>query len=160
MKSISKCQKDRYAEAHEKWFQEKYPTAYNDGLYCKPKMPSTNKANGLTLFICNYLNWIGHRATRINTQGRLIDGKEKQPSGVVLTTKKWIKSTTRRGTADISATINGRSVMIEVKVGNDRPSEFQLEEQERERKAGGCYEFIKNVDDFFTLYDKLISLAK
>jgi hypothetical protein len=159
MKSTSKCTKDRYAQAHEEWFKERYPTAYKDGLYCKPKIPSTSKSNGLTLYICNFLNWIGHRATRINTQGRLIDGKEKQSSGVVLTTKKWIKSTTRRGTADISATINGRSVMIEIKIGSDKPSEYQLAEQAKERKAGGYYEFIKNVDDFYDLYDNLIKLA-
>ena len=140
---------------HERNFKERTPKAYADGHYFSPKIPDVRKANGLTLFICNFLNWMGHRATRINTSGRLIDATQKQPSGTVLTVKKWIKGTTRRGTADISATINGRSVMIEIKVGNDKPSEYQLEEQAEERKAKGVYEFIHNPDEFFKLYDSL-----
>ena len=147
--------KQRYNAAHKIWFMIQYPSAFQDGFYAEPKMPVINKANGLTTFICNYLNWIGHRATRINVSGRLIDGNEKQPSGVVLNAKKWIPSSTRKGTADISATIKGRSVMLEIKIGKDKASEFQLAEQIKERKAGGIYEFISSVDEFFQLYDSL-----
>ena len=144
----------RYQQAHEQNFKQQYQTAYADGHYALPKMPKVNTANGLTNFICNYINWMGYRATRINSTGRLIDGVQKQPSGVVLTTKKWIPGTTRKGTADISATIKGRSVMIEIKM-NDKPSQYQLDEQAKERKAGGVYEFIHNTEEFFTLYDSL-----
>jgi hypothetical protein len=105
-------------------------------------MPVVSKANGLTAFIVNFLNWSGHRATRINVSGRKIKDK-------------WIRSTTRRGTADISATIAGKSVMIEIKVGRDKASEHQLAEQIKERKAGGIYEFVSSVDEFFILYDSL-----
>jgi hypothetical protein len=150
--------KDRYQIAHEEWFKIKYPNAYKDGFYLEPKMPKINESNGLTTFICNYLSWRDHRATRINVSGRLVEGKEKQPSGVTLGVKKWIKSSTRKGTADISATIKGRSVMIEIKVGKDKPREDQLLEQARERKAGGVYEFIKTPDEFFELYDLVLSL--
>ena len=150
--------KERYNEAHRNWFKIKYPGAFKDGFYTFPNMPLIKKANGLTTFICNFLNWQGHRATRINVSGRLIDGTQKQPSGVVLSTKKWMPSTTRKGTADISATIKGRSVMIEIKIGSDKASEFQLAEQIKERNAGGYYEFIKDVDSFFILYDYLLSL--
>ena len=150
--------KQRYNAAHKIWFEQTYPTAFKDGFYTEPKMPVIAKANGLTNFICNYLNWLGHRATRINVSGRLVNGLEKQPSGVSLTTKKWIPSTTRKGTADISATIKGRSVMIEIKIGSDKASEFQLAEQIKERNAGGIYEFIKTIDDFFKLYDYLLNL--
>jgi hypothetical protein len=108
-------------------------------------MPVVTKANGLTNFICNYLNWSGHRATRINVSGRKVKDK-------------WIRSTTRKGTADISATINGKSVMIEIKIGRDKPSLDQLAEQIKERNAGGIYEFISSVDEFFMLYDKVLSL--
>jgi hypothetical protein len=66
-----------------------------------------------------------------------------------------MKSTTRKGTADISATIRGRSVMIEIKTGRDKPSDKQLEEQQRERSAGGIYEFISTPEEFFALYDSL-----
>jgi hypothetical protein len=150
--------KDRYQIAHEEWFKIKYPHAYKDGFYLEPKLPKVNESNGLTTFICNYLSWKDHRATRINVSGRLVEGKEKQASGITLGVKKWIKSSTRKGTADISATIKGRSVMIEIKVGKDKPREDQLLEQARERKAGGVYEFIKTPDEFFALYDLVLSL--
>jgi hypothetical protein len=137
--------KERYNAAHKEWFQEQYPNAWKDNLYSPPPMPSVAKANGLTKYITNFLFWKGHRATRVNVQGRVVKGK-------------WIPSSTRKGTADISATIRGRSVMIEIKVGSDRPRPEQLQEQERERKSGGIYEFIRTADEFLELYDKVVNL--
>lgn len=137
--------KERYNEAHHQWFKEQYPAAYKDGFYTPPPMPSVAKANGLTKYITNFLFWKGHRATRVNVQGRIVKGK-------------WIPSSTRKGSSDISATIRGRSVMIEIKVGSDRPRHEQLLEQERERKAGGIYEFISTPEQFLGLYDKVVNL--
>jgi len=148
----------RYQQAHEANFKRTTPNAYADGHYFNPVMPKIKTANGLTNFICNFVLWSGYRATRINTTGRLVDGTEKGPTGNVIGVKKWIPGTTRRGTADISMTIKGRSVMIEIKVGNDKPSAFQLTEQARERAAGGIYEFIHNPDEFISLYDKVVTL--
>lgn len=137
--------KQRYQQAHEHWFKNNTPTAYADGHYCQPKYPDVRKANGLTLFICNYVNWMGYRATRITTTGRVVGGR-------------YIFGQTRRGTADVSATIKGKAVMIEIKVGADRPSKYQLAEQEKERKSGGIYEFVSNPEQFFELYDYVINL--
>lgn len=137
--------KQRYNAAHLRWQEITYPSAFKAGFTHDPSMPITTKANGLTKFITNYLNWSGHRATRINVSGRKVGDK-------------WIRSTTRKGTADISATINGKSVMIEIKIGKDKASEHQLSEQIKERNAGGIYEFISSVDEFFLLYDKIVSL--
>lgn len=148
--------KERYNAAHKYNFERAYPKAYKDGHYAPPPYPKVKTANGLTKFICQFLMWHEHRATRINTTGRLIDGVEKQPSGAILTTKKWITGTTRRGSADISATIRGRSVQIEIKIGKDRASEHQLKEQAIERKAGGIYEFISTPEQFFELYDRIL----
>jgi hypothetical protein len=89
------------------------------------------------------LEWEGHRATRINTAGRIVAGR-------------YITSTTRKGTADISATIKGRAIMIEIKVGKDKPSVYQLAEQQRERNAGGMHEFIHTIQEFFIFYDQLL----
>lgn len=148
--------KKRYQQAHEENFKRVYVKAYLDGHYCPPKFPPYKTANGLTRIICNFLMWNEHRATRISSAGRMIDAPERQPSGTVLTVKKYIPGPTRRGSADISATIKGRSVMIEIKIGKDRPSQYQLDEQARERKSGGVYEFIRTPEAFFELYDKLI----
>lgn len=149
--------RQRYQAAHQRKQDKNGPSLVKDFGYLPTQYPKVNTANGLTRMIENFLNWSGHRATRINTQGRLIDAPQRQASGISLQTKKWIPGTTRRGTADLSATINGRSVMLEIKVGNDRPSEYQLAEQARERAAGGSYEFIHTPEEFFEFYDKFVS---
>jgi hypothetical protein len=137
--------KQRYNAAHLRWLEVTYPQAVKAGFTHDAVQPQVTKANGLTSFIVNFLNWSGHRATRINVSGRKVKDK-------------WIRSTTRKGTADISATIAGKSVMIEIKVGRDKPSPEQLAEQIKERNAGGIYEFISTVDEFFELYDKVVYL--
>jgi hypothetical protein len=137
--------KERYNAAHHEYYKLKYPNVVADGLYCSPTLPKYKTANGLTKFITNYILWAGWRATRVNTMGRQVGGK-------------WIPGTTRKGTADISATIKGRSIMIEIKVGKDKASEYQLKEQELERKSGGIFEFISSPEEFFTLYDYVLNL--
>jgi hypothetical protein len=145
----------RYCEAHIANFKANYPTAFKDGHYTPPVPPRVKGANGLTLAIVNFLNWSGHNATRINTMGRPVETFEKVAYGT-LRTKKYIPSQTRKGTADITATIRGRSVKIEVKAGNDKPSPDQLKEQIRELNAGGIYEFVSDMDQFFNFYDQWI----
>lgn len=151
--------KARYLKAHADHFQQQYPAAWAAGHYCNPVIPDPRKSNGLTTFIVNYLTWVGARATRINVTGRLIETPERQPSGIILGTRKYMHSRTRKGSADISSTVKingiGRSIMWEVKTGRDRPSENQLAEQIRERKAGGEYFFVHDVQEFFSLYDSL-----
>jgi hypothetical protein len=134
--------KIRYNTAHYNYTAQRTPSIVKDGLYTPPPTPVVTKSNGLTTFIINFLNWSGYRATRINTMGRQINGK-------------FIPSATRKGTADISATVKGKSVMIEIKVGADRPRIEQLAEQQRERQAGGIYEFVSTPEQFFILFDKL-----
>jgi hypothetical protein len=136
--------KERYNAAHHEYYKVKYPNVVADGLYCSPTLPKYKTANGLTKFITNYILWAGWRATRVNTMGRQVGGK-------------WIPGTTRKGTADISATINSRSVMIEIKIGSDKASQYQLKEQELERKAGGFFEFISTPEEFFIFYDYVIN---
>ena len=146
----------RYKTAYEYWQLKAYPASSKDFGVLPVKYPDVTKSNGLTTFVMNFIKWNGYRSTRINVSGRLIEQPEKQKSGVILGTKKWMRSTTRKGTADISATILGKSVMLEIKCGYDKPREAQLEEQARERSAGGIYEFIYNPDQFLELYDKLL----
>ena len=132
----------RYNTAHYNYTLQRTPNVVKDGFYTGPTIPAVAKANGLTQFICNFLNWSGYRATRINTMGRQINGK-------------FIPSATRKGTADISATIRGRSVMIEIKIGSDKASVHQLDEQKKERQAGGIYEFVSTPEQFFAIFDTL-----
>ena len=132
----------RYNTAHYNYTCQRAPNVVRAGFYTGPTLPKVATANGLTQFICNFINWSGYRATRINTMGRMVNGR-------------WIHSTTRKGSADISSTIKGRSVMWEVKVGRDRPRPEQLAEQAKERAAGGMYEFISTPEGFFAIFDTL-----
>jgi hypothetical protein len=136
--------KSRYTEAHYKHTLERTPSVVKDGHYSPPNMPKVGTANGLTTFVQNFVNWMGYRATRINTMGRQIGSK-------------WIKGTTRRGTSDLSLTLKGKSVMVEIKIPPDKPSEHQLKEQAKERAAGGIYEFISTPEQFFELFDRVVN---
>jgi len=151
--------KDRYEAAHELDFKTQYPDAYKSGHYFKTKIPDVRTANGLTQAIVKFILWNGYRATRISSSGRIVKSSERQASGTVLQTAKYIPGATRRGSADISATIKGRSIMFEVKIGSDKPSEYQLREKELEEKAGGLYFFVKTFEEFLNIYDEQISKA-
>lgn len=146
----------RYKQAHERDFAQRYPQAYASGHYFTPTIPDVKTSNGLTQYVLKFLTFMGHRATRISSAGRLIKSAERQASGTTLLVSKFITSTTRKGSADVSSTINGRSVMWEIKIGKDKPSEYQLREQEIERRAGGEYFFVKTAEEFLEAYDQLI----
>ena len=152
--------KERYNEVHRKYMEVKCHTVVADGHYSQPKYPDIRKSNGLTNYIVNAINWQGGNATRVSSAGRLVDATEKQKSGTILTVKKYIPSTTRKGTADVTATIRGRSVKFEIKIGADKASADQLKEQAREISAGGYYFFVKTPEDFWLCYEKVIQDIK
>jgi hypothetical protein len=150
--------RQRYNDAHYKYQCIHYPAVIKDGHYTPPVYPKTSTANGLTKFCLNFITWSGYYANRINTMGRLIDAPEKQESGIVLTGKKWMHSTTKRGTADLHCIIKGRHVSIEIKIGTDRMSDHQKDEQARITAAGGTYIVVKTAEDFLDWYDNFTKL--
>jgi len=111
-------------------------------------------ANGLTRMIMDFLRLKGHQAERISNTGRPIDNT-KWSNGRIIGSIEWIRGTGTRGTADISATINGRSVKIEVKIGRDRQSIYQKRYQEQVEAAGGLYVIAKSFNQFYELYNEL-----
>lgn len=102
---------------------------------------NVHSANGLTKSILSWLELNGHYCSRIQSQGQY------NP-----TLQRWTKSTVKRGIADIMAVINGRTVMIEVKAGNDRLSKYQIETQKEVQESGGIYFVAKDFDSFMTFY--------
>jgi hypothetical protein len=68
----------------------------------------------------------------------------------------WIKGTGTKGSADISATIKGRSVKIEVKYGKDRQSEYQKEYQQAIETAGGVYVIAKDFDSWYVWFNQFV----
>jgi hypothetical protein len=133
----------RYAITHPNYPQDYIPkTMYKD-----------QTANGLTKAICDFINYQGYQAERINTMGT---AREKKTTAGKVIGVTWTKGTSTAGSADISATIKGRSVKIEVKIGKDRQSEAQKRYQENIEKAGGTYIIAKDFDSFVEWYNQFI----
>lgn len=124
--------------------------------YIAAKKYTDKTANGLTRCIIDYLNYKGHQAERINTTGRPIDTRQTVVDTLgtrrVVGSLSWAKSTSTKGSADISATIDGRSVKIEVKIGKDRLSDPQKAYKRTIEQAGGVYLIARCFDDFLTWY--------
>jgi hypothetical protein len=120
-----------------------------------------NSANSLTKSIEFYINANGFQAERINTMGVYREGKKIQVGENSRQLKgTWTPSTSTKGSADISATIRGRSVKIEVKYGKDKQSEVQKRYQESIEQAGGTYFIARNFDEFIIFYNNFISCLK
>ena len=132
-------------------FAQRYPEL-RVGQYPKFKY-SDRTANGLTKAVLDFLRFSGWQAERISVTGRPIDervtytdilGNVRQVGRI-----RWIKPNMQRGSADVSATIKGRSVKIEVKIGRDRQSEVQKKYQREVETAGGLYVIATNFDEFY-----------
>lgn len=133
---------------------KRYPNVPSYALTSKKYTDKT--ANGLTCCIIDFLRYTGCQAERINNTGRMID-ERKIVTNVIGTYKtvgsvKWVYGTGTRGTADISATINGKSVKIEVKIGRDIQSEHQKQYQRSIEQSGGLYFIAKDFQHFIDWY--------
>jgi hypothetical protein len=144
VQALIELKKSKWKEAHQ-----------NKPDYLMPLYKyDDSTANGLTSCIIDFLNLLdGCHAERISNEGRTIDTR-KTVTNVVgqvrqIGSIKRIKSSMQLGTADISATILGRSVKIEVKIGNDRQSQDQKEYQRQIENAKGYYLIAKNFEDFY-----------
>jgi len=115
-----------------------------------------DSANGLTRCVIAYIRLRGGQAERINTMGRPIDQRKTFTDVLGHTHQvgsvKWIPGTSTRGSADISATIQGRSVKIEIKSGADRQSDAQKRYAQDVEAAGGVYYVCKDFTSFVEWY--------
>ena len=113
-------------------------------------------ANGLTRCIIDFIRFNGGQAERINTMGILKDNR-KQVTDIMghcrtIGSIEWRTGGTTKGSADISATIRGRSVKIEVKIGHDCQSEAQRQYQASVEAAGGVYYIARDFTSFHAWY--------
>lgn len=125
-----------------------------------PKYKYTDKtSNGLTRCIVDWINFNGGQAERINTMGRVIDKsimvKDVMGNSRKIGSSSYIPGTGTKGSADISATIKGRSVKIEVKM-KDKQSEHQIKYQQAIENAGGQYWLCHNFDEFMFHYEAFL----
>lgn len=117
----------------------------------KPKY-QYNTANGLTRAIIDFIELHGGQAERISIAGR--PHEVRNIAGRVCGVQ-WTKSHMTVGTADISATICGRSVKIEVKIGADRQSQAQKEYRRAVERAGGVYYIARDFDSFVSWFNSV-----
>ncbi len=135
--------------------QKKYPNTPPDWLARRTFRDDT--ANGLTKCIITFLTLKGHQAERINSIGRIVDNRNTFKDVIgrkrIVGRYEWVYGTATRGTADISATIAGRSAKIEVKIGFDRQSQAQFEYQQTIEQAGGIYFIARSFEKFLEWYN-------
>lgn len=145
---------ERAAEAAK----QRYPNVPD---YARPKPKFSDKtANELTKAIVSWLKLEGCQAERISVTGRMVDerktftdviGRQRTVGSVT-----WIKSSMQKGSADISATIAGQSVKIEIKMPGDRQSDDQKVYQAEVEAAGGVYLTVGNFQDFYEWHQVFI----
>jgi len=107
-------------------------------------------SNNLTKLIIDYIKFKGGFSTRITSTGTYRND-----------IKKFVKSTQRKGMADIIAILkkeNGEplSLSIEVKIGKDVQSEHQKKIESEINEAGGKYMIAKNFDQFLFDFNRII----
>ena len=134
--------------------RDKHPTV---PVFALPKVKYSDKtANGLTKSIIDFINLNNGQAERINNMGRQLDERKSYSDTLgnsrTIGSVKWIKGTGTNGTSDISATIKGKSVKVEVKIGKDKQSNFQKEYQQEVERAGGLYFIAKDFKSFYEWY--------
>jgi hypothetical protein len=122
----------------------------------KPKYTDSDK-NGLTRCVLDYIVLKGQQAERINSTGAIKDSRTTSTDVLgnsrTVGSVQWIKSTTQTGTADISATIQGHSVEIEIKckATGDR---YQSEGQKVYQKHIGVYLIITTFEDLYNWFNR------
>ena len=142
---------------------DKLKERYQNNPYL-PKVSYTDaNTNGLTKSVIDYVKFKNFHAERINSTGSIKDNRKTSidvlGNSRTIGSVQWIKSTTQNGTADISATIKGRSVKIEIKcnaTGDRYQSEAQIMYQKQIQQAGGVYIVVRNFTQFYDWFNNFI----
>ena len=136
--------------------KNRYPEIPPDLLYCKPI--KANSANELTKAVIKFIRLTDGQAERISVTGRTINTRKTYTDILghrkTIGSVKYIPSAMTKGSADISATIQGKSVKIEIKWGHDRQSQAQAKYQAEIEKAGGIYIIVSTFDQFYNSYNR------
>ena len=157
---MNKENKKRIESDYLRYTTEKYPSFKGKENLLPPYKTKEAGANDLTRLVIDFLTYNNCQAERISSQGQYRDGK-KQVTDVIgrvrtIGTGIWTKGSSTKGTADVSATIKGRSIKIEIKFGTDRQSDAQKEYQFSIEKALGIYIIVKTFDEFLLWYDNFL----
>jgi len=149
---MNKANRDKLKALEMEQLKDKYPSMRPE-LIPLTEWKDTS-ANNLTKCIIFFIKAMGGQAERISNQGQYRAGKTIEiASGMKQLPGKWTPGTGTKGTADISATIRGRSVKIEVKQ-KDKQSEAQKNYQKQIEMAGGIYKIFRDFDTFADWYEQ------
>jgi hypothetical protein len=114
--------------------------------------------------IVEYLQLLGHQAEKISVTGRSIDNTKKVKDVIgrerMIGSRTYIPSTSTKGSADISATVYGLALKIEVKVGKDRQSANQKKYEQNINQAGGVYMIAHHEQDFLDKFNEFLLLPQ
>jgi hypothetical protein len=155
---MKRINKDKLNALMMEQLKQKYPNMPESYI---PKTDwKDNSANALTKCVIAWIQFMGGQAERISSQGQYREGAKIQVgTGELAYHKqlpgKWTPGQSTKGTADISATIRGRSVKIEIKQ-KDKQSEAQKQYQQAIERAGGVYIIVRDFDSFMIWYDNFI----
>jgi hypothetical protein len=105
--------------------------------------------NTLTKCVFDAIELTGGFVERVNSMGNKIETNK----GI-----KWVKGSSKKGTADLHCIIKAKSVMIEIKCKytKDFQSEAQKEYQKQIEQAGGVYLIVRDFKDFYDWYCKFL----
>lgn len=141
---------ERMADAEAR---AKHPTC----PHLAPRIYNDKTANGLTKCVIDFLRLSGYQAERISCTGRYVDGTKVVTDildrKMIIGSGAWLPTSGQKGTADVSATIRGRSVKIEIKI-KDLQSEDQKRYQADIERSGGLYWMVRSFTGFMNLYNK------
>ena len=137
--------------------QRKHPNI--NPRFLAPRKYEDRTANGLTKCVIDFIRLSGFQAERISCTGRRQDNTQIIEDVLdrhrVIGSVAWIPTSGQRGTADVSATIRGRSVKLEIKAGKDKQRPDQVEYKRQIEAAGGIYLLIHNFTEFFEWFNQL-----
>lgn len=122
----------------------KYPSV--KATYLLKSKYSDENTNALTACVIAYFTLKNGWATRIQSQGQFREDL-----------KKWTPGTTKPGTADVHAVLEGQHFSVEIKHKTDRQSDAQREVQAAVEKAGGYYLIARTFEGFFNDLNAILS---
>jgi hypothetical protein len=141
--------------------KRRYP-GLPESHYTSTRKYSDKTANGLCKCVIDWLRLNNWQSERILCTGRYMDNSKIVTDCIGRVRRvgsgKWIPASMQRGTSDLSATILGRSIKIELKIGHDKQSKYQKEYQKQVEAAGGVYYIAKDFDSFLLWYKDFLKI--
>ena len=158
---MNKQNKQRFTDLYLKKQLENYPSFIGREYAIPPPNLKESSANDLTRLVIDFIQHNDYQAERISSQGQYRDNTKIVTDCIgrqrTIGTGVWTKGSSTKGTADISSTIKGKSIKIEIKWQKDKQSDDQKKYEMAINKAGGIYIIVKEFDSFIIWYDNFIN---